>query len=349
MGMRSTAAMDLYDITIIGAGPTGLFAGFYAGLREMRTKIIDALPEVGGQLTTLYPEKIIFDSPGYPQILAKDLVKQLFEQTNGVNPTLVLGERATSIKHLEGNVIKILTDKRVHYTRTLLISAGVGAFQPNKLPIPALEKYDGNGVYYHVKDKESFKGKRLLIVGGGDSAVDWALNLMDVCSKITLVHRRDQFRAHEASVKELLASPVDVKLFYELKDIRGNAVPEEAVIFNNKTNEVSTLPVDAVLLNLGFKADLGPIKDWGLELDGRSIVVNANMETNLPGVYAGGDVITIKGAIKLNLIAIGFAHAATAVAAAKKRLDPTAPTFTHSSEGGLPTSKPVAPSTPPAY
>ncbi len=335
--------MDLYDITIIGAGPTGLFAAFYAGLREMRTKVIDALPEVGGQLTTLYPEKIIFDSPGYPKILAKDLVKQLFEQTNGVGPTLVLGERAVAIKHLEGNIIQVTTDKGLHFTKTLLISAGVGAFQPNKLPIPALDEYEGKGVYYHVNDLEIFRGKKLLIVGGGDSAVDWALNLKDTCQKITLVHRRDQFRAHEASVKELLSSNVEVKLFYELKDIKGNATPEEAIIFNNKTNEASTIPVDAVLLNLGFKADLGPIKDWGLELDGRSIVVNTNMETNLPGVYAGGDIITIKGAVKLNLIAIGFAHAATAVAVAKKRLDPTAATFTHSSEGGLPTAKPVAP------
>ena len=337
-------SMDLYDITIIGAGPTGLFAAFYAGLREMRTKIIDALPEVGGQLTTLYPEKIIFDSPGYAHVLAKDLVKQLLEQTSGVNPTVVLGERALFIKHLEGNIIQVTTDKGVHCTKTLFISAGVGAFQPNKLPIPALDKYEGQGVYYHVKEKETFRGKKLLIVGGGDSAVDWALNLKDVCEKITLIHRRDQFRAHEANVKELLASPVDVKLFYELKDIKGNAVPQQAVILNNKTNETSTIPVDAVLLNLGFKADLGPIKDWGLELDGRSIVVNTNMETNLPGVYAGGDIITIKGAVKLNLIAIGFAHAATAVAVAKKRLDPTAPTFTHSSEGGLPTPKQVAPS-----
>ncbi len=337
------ASMDLYDITIIGAGPTGLFAAFYAGLREMRTKIIDTLPEVGGQLTTLYPEKIIFDSPGYPQVLAKDLVKQLLEQANGVGPTLILGERALSIKHLEGNIIKITTDKGLHYTKTLFISAGVGAFQPNKLPIPALDKYEGQGVYYHVKEKEAFRGKKLLIVGGGDSAVDWALNLKDICEKITLIHRRDQFRAHEASVRELNTSPVDVRLFSELKDIKGNTVPDEAVIFNNRTNETSTIPVDAVLLNLGFKADLGPIMDWGLDLIGRSIVVNMNMETNLPGVYAGGDIITIRGAVKLNLIAIGFAHAATAVAVAKKRLDPTAPTFTHSSEGGLPTPRPVAP------
>ncbi len=334
--------MDLYDITIIGAGPTGLFAAFYAGLREMRTKVIDALPEAGGQLTTLYPEKIIFDSPGYPQILAKDLVKQLLDQASGVHPNLVLGERAQSIKHLEGNIIQVTTDKDVHHTKTLFISAGVGAFQPNKLPIPALDKYEGRGVYYHVKEKEIFRDKKLLIVGGGDSAVDWALNLKDVCQNITLIHRRDQFRAHEASVKELLSSNVDVKLFYELKDIKGNAAPQEAVILNSKINETSTIPVDDVLLNLGFKADLGPIKDWGLELEGRSIVVNTNMETNLPGVYAGGDIITVKGAVKLNLIAIGFAHAATAVAVAKKRLDPTAPTFTHSSEGGLPTPKPVA-------
>ena len=323
--------MDVFDITIIGAGPTGLFGAFYAGLREMKAKIIEALPEPGGQLTTLYPEKYVYDSPGYPKILAKDLVKVLVEQAYGYEPAVFLGERVKSLRYVNGGNIELETDKGLHHSRTVLISAGFGAFSPNRLGVPGEKELDGKGVFYFVRDKEYFGGKRVLIVGAGDSAVDWALNLKDIAD-VTLIHRRDVFRAHERSVKELFSSKVSVKLFYELKELHGDGHVQAATILDNQTKEASKIPVDAVLLYIGYRAELGPIKDWGLELEGRSIVVNGRMETNLPRVYAAGDVITQPDAAKLNLIATGFSQAAIAVNLAKKSLDPTAPTFEHSSE-----------------
>ncbi|MFN4294886.1 MAG: NAD(P)/FAD-dependent oxidoreductase, partial [Thermoflexales bacterium] len=260
----SNGARDLYDVTIIGAGPSGLFGAFYAGLREMKVKVIDALDDLGGQLTALYPEKFIYDTPGYPKVLAMDLVKHLVEQAKMFEPTIVLGERVEQLERQPDGTFKLVTNKGEHHTRAVVICGGVGAFQPKKLPNPELVPYEGRGLYYTVKEKAAFRGKRILIVGGGDSAVDWALNLKDYAKHVTLIHRRDQFRAHGASVTELLNSSVEVKLFYELKTVGGNGKVEHAVIFDNRTKEEMTLPVDAVILTLGYSVDLGPIKNWGL-------------------------------------------------------------------------------------
>ena len=323
----------MYDIIIIGAGPTGLFGSFYAGMRGMKTLILEALPEAGGQLAVLYPEKFIYDVPGFPKILARDLVKNLVEQAMTFHPQINLEEQALDLKVLGERDIELTTTKAIYRTRSVLISAGVGAFSPNKIPIPGVERFEGRGLYYFVKEKIAFRGKRLLIIGGGDSAVDWALNLKDYARHITLIHRRDQFRAHEHSVAELRESPVDIKLFYELKEIYGNGKVEAVTIFNNRTGEEIELPVDAVLAFLGFKADAGPIRHWGLEMEGkgRAIKVGPSYETNLPGVYAAGD---IAGApVKLDLIAVCFGQAAVAVNAAKAYIDPKAKVFPgHSSE-----------------
>ena len=323
----------MYDIIIIGAGPTGLFASFYAGMRGMRTLIVDALPEAGGQVAVLYPEKFIYDVPGFAKILGRDLVKHLVEQAMTFHPEINLEEQVQHLKVLGERDIELTTSKQVYRTRSVLISAGVGAFSPNKIPIPGVERFEGSGIYYFVKEKAAFRGKRLLIVGGGDSAVDWALNLKDYARSITLIHRRDQFRAHEHTVAELRASPVDIKLFYELKEINGNGKIEAVTIFNNQTKEEQELTVDAVLAFLGFKADAGPIKNWGLEMEGRgrAIKVGPNYETNLPGVFAAGD---IAGApVKLDLIAVCFGQAAVAVNSAKAFVDPKAKVFPgHSSE-----------------
>jgi len=325
---------NVYDVTIIGAGPTGLFGAFYAGMREMSCKIIEALPEVGGQLAVLYPEKWIYDAPGYPKILAKDLVRNLWEQASRWNPTLCLDERVTMLRVGEDSPMVLETDKGVHYTRTVIICAGVGAFSPNKLKNETVERFEGRGVYYFVKDKSPFRGKRLLIVGGGDSAVDWALNLKDYAREITLIHRRDQFRAHPASVTELMSSSVNVMLYHELKEIRGDDHIESVVVFDNRTGAETILNVDYVLLNLGFKADLGPIKEWGLEQQAkRYIKVNCRQETSIPGVYAAGDVAAHPDVEPLNLIAIGYAQAAVAVNYAYTYLHPEAKVFPgHSSE-----------------
>ncbi len=327
-------ADDVFDLTIIGAGPTGLFAAFYAGLRQMKTKIIDALEQPGGQVAVLYPEKYIFDVPGFYKVLAKDLVKDLVQQAFQYSPEVVLGERVTTL-HKNDGIIELGTDKGTrHYSKAVLVAAGVGAFSPNKLEAQGAGDYEGKGVYYFVKDKSAFAGKRLLIVGGGDSAVDWALNIKDIAQKITLVHRRDVFRAHEGSVKELMTSNVEVRLFNEVKTVGGDGTNvTQAVVFDNRTKAEATLDVDAILVNIGFRADLGPIKDWGLEIDGREIRSNGKMETNIQGVYVAGDIAGPADTVKLNLIATGYAQAALAVNVAKAYVDPSSKIFPgHSSE-----------------
>jgi len=325
---------EVYDITIIGTGPAGLFAAFYAGLRQMKTKVIDALEEPGGQVAVLYPEKYVFDVPGFTKILAKDLVKNLVEQAFQSSPTVVLGERVTSFVRNDGT-FQLLTDKGSrHLTKTILIAAGVGAFSPNRLDAEGVSQYEGKGVYYFVRDKSAFKDKRILIVGGGDSAVDWALNMKDSARKITLVHRRDVFRAHEQSVAELMHSNVEMRLFYEVMKVVGDGTSvKQAVIFDNRTKAETTLDVDAILVNIGFRADLGPIKNWGLEISGREIVCNGRMETSIPGVYVAGDIAGPQDSAKLNLIATGYAEAAMAVNVAKAYVDPNSKIFPgHSSE-----------------
>ena len=325
---------DVFDLTIVGAGPTGLFATFYAGLRQMKTKIIDALEEPGGQVAVLYPEKYIFDVPGFYKILAKDLVKGLVEQAFQYKPTVVLGERVTTLRRTDG-VFEIGTDKgKSHFSKAVLVAAGVGAFSPNRLEAEGAADYEGKGVYYFVKDKSVFKDKRLLIVGGGDSAVDWALNIRGIAKKITLVHRRDVFRAHEGSVAELMKSGVEIRLFYEVKSVGGDGTKlTRAVVFDNRSRAEATLEVDAILVNIGFRADLGPIKDWGLGIDGREIRVNGRMETNIPGVYVAGDIAGPIDGVKLNLIATGYGQAALAVNVAKAYVDPNSKIFPgHSSQ-----------------
>jgi thioredoxin reductase (NADPH) len=327
-------SQDVYDLTIVGAGPTGLFASFYAGLRQMKTKVIDALEEPGGQLAVLYPEKYIFDVPGYKRVLAKDLVKSLVEQGFQHKPTVVFGERVTRLRRTDG-VLELATDRgTTHYSKAVLIAAGVGAFSPNRLEAQGVSEYEGSGVYYSVKDKTAFTGKNLLIVGGGDSAVDWAITMKDIAKKITLVHRRDVFRAHELSVRELMNSNVEIKLFYEVRRVIGDGAKlSKAVIFDNRSQAETTVDVDAILVNIGFRADLGPIKDWGLEIDGREIRTNGKMETSMPGVYVAGDIAGPIDGVKLNLIATGYAQAALAVNVAKAFVDPNSKVFPgHSSE-----------------
>jgi thioredoxin reductase (NADPH) len=322
---------DLFDVTIIGAGPTGLFGAFYAGMRTMKTKIIDALSEPGGQLSALYPEKYIYDAPGFPKIVAKDLVTQLVEQAMQWNPVMCLGERVIGLeKGDDGNWV-LTTDKGRHSSRTVVIAAGVGAFSPNRIPVEGIEKFEGSGLFYFVKDKSQFAGKDLLIVGGGDSAVDWAINLHGVANSIILIHRRDEFRAHESSVNEMRALPLEILTPYEVRTVNGTDRIESVVVYNNKTHEERELKVDYVLANLGFKADIGPIREWGLELEKRGILVNSRMETNLPGVYGAGDIVVEE--VKMNLIATGYGQAALAVNVAKNFIDPKAGIFPgHSSE-----------------
>lgn len=318
--------MDLYDITIVGAGPTGLFAAYYAGFRALRTKIIDSQSDLGGQVTALYPDKYIYDVAGFPKILGKDLIRNQIEQAMQYNPTVVLNERVEVLERLpDGNYRLVTHTGQEHFTRVVLIAAGIGAFTPKKYNRPELDQYEGRGLFFAVRNREDFRDRRVLVVGGGDSALDWALNLLPMTRELTLIHRRDQFRAHEDSVRKLLSSSARVKLFYELKALEGNERVERAVIFNNRTKEEEVLEVDAVLAFLGLVSNLGPIREWGLQIEEDSIVVNTKMETNLPGVYAAGDIATYPG--KLKLIATGYGEAATAVNNAYTYLNPGAKAF----------------------
>jgi len=333
---------DSYDVAIIGGGPSGLFAAFYAGLRGMRTLLVDALPELGGQLAVLYPEKYIYDVPGFPKILAKDLVKQLVQQASQYEPDIRLEEQVTNLVPLGEHQIELSTTKGTYHTKSVLIAAGVGAFAPNKLDAPGLARLENKGVGYFVRSKQDFAAKRVLIIGGGDSAVDWALGLQDTAKEITLIHRRDQFRAHEGSIKAMYESSANVMTFWELREVHGDNKVEAVTIFNNQTGEEKTLPMDAVLLLLGFKADLGPIKNWGLSLEKRSLRVDARCSTSMPGVFAAGDIAASE--IKLDLIAVGFGQAAVAVNAIKTYIDPKARMFPgHSSERSSEETKAAAP------
>lgn len=328
--------MDLYDITIIGGGPTGLFGCFYAGLRGLKTKIIDVLPELGGQLTALYPEKYVYDVAGHPKILAKDLAKNLATQSQLFKPGLCLGEKVISLtRTADESAWQIVTDKSAdHYSKALLLALGAGACVPKKLDIEYNHAFEDQCIFYAVKNKDYFRGKNVLIVGGGDSAVDWANEFSAYAKSVTLIHRRDQFRAVQTSVEEMAKNKVDVRTFYELKEIQGSAKVEQVVIFDNRTGKEETIPVDAILINIGFVINLDFLKSWGLKMDVNAISVNEKMETNLSGVYAAGDICAHTA--KLKLIATGAAEAATAVNFAVTYINPSAKVFPgHSSNLNL--------------
>ncbi len=316
---------DLYDVTIIGGGPVGLFVAYYAGFRTLRTKIVESLDALGGQITALYPEKVIYDVAGFPRILGRELVDNLVAQADQYHPTICTGETVEKLTRESDGTLTLTTDRQPHACRVLLITAGIGAFHPKTFKKPEIDSFEGKGLYYFVKSFQDFKDKRVLIVGGGDSAVDWANGLVGIARSITIIHRRDQFRAHEDSVQKMLHSPIDVKVFYELRRLEGAGRVERAVIYQNKTNADETLEVDAVIASLGFLSSLGPIQEWGLELESDSIRVNTRMETNVPGIYAAGDIVTYPGKVKL--IATGFGEAATAVNNAAQYLNPKASVF----------------------
>jgi thioredoxin reductase len=322
----SDSPIDAVDVAIIGAGPTGLFAAFYAGLRQMSVKLIDSLEILGGQLNTLYPEKYIYDVGGFPKVLAKDLAAGLAEQAMQYQPTVCLGEQVQKLEFDEsGRVFTLATHRGSHKARTIIVAAGVGAFQPKTLPQGNAHDFEGKGLHYFVKDLQSFKGKRVLIVGGGDSAVDWANMLAPIAGELSLIHRRDQFRAHEDSVVKMKQTTCHILTFHELKSIAGDGHIQRAVVYDNRTKHEQSLDVDAVLVNIGFVNSLGPIKDWGLEIEGHAIKVDGMMQTTRPGIFAAGDICTYGG--KLKLIATGFGEACIAVNYAKHYLDPAANIF----------------------
>ncbi len=313
----------VYDITIIGGGPVGLFTAFYGGMRQASVKIIESLPQLGGQLSALYPEKYIYDIAGFPKVRAQELIDNLKEQMAKFEQTIVLEQAVQTVEKQEDGVFKLTTENDVHYTKSIIITAGNGAFQPRRIEIEDATQYEKSNLHYYIDDLNHFADKKVVIFGGGDSAVDWALMLEPIAEKVTLVHRRDKFRAHEHSVENLRNSKVEIKTPYVPAELIGNGSEITQVVLQDaKGEEREVYDVDAVIVNYGFVSSLGPIKDWGLDIQKNNIVVNSKMETNIPGIYAAGDICTYDGKVKL--IASGFGEAPTAVNNAKQYMDPKA-------------------------
>ncbi len=306
---------EIKDLTILGAGPTGLFALFYAGMRGASAQVLDALPEVGGQLVALYPEKHIFDVAGFPKVLAKDLVKSLETQANQFDGQIHLNQHVIDLEEKEDHFVLVTATDRFP-TRAVIIAAGIGAFSPRKLPQKVAEPWYGKGIYDRVLDPSAFDGKRVLIIGGGDSAFDWAHQLSPRVESLTLIHRSDRFRAHAATIDDVMkavgAGKTNLHTFHELADIHGDDDKFARVTIRDvKEKTTREIDCDVILPMLGFVSNLGALKEWGMNLEKDEIVVNSLMETGRKGIYAAGDVCTYPG--KLKLIATGFADAATAV------------------------------------
>jgi thioredoxin reductase (NADPH) len=322
-GVAQEGATHRVDLLVIGGGPAGLYAAYYAGFRGLSVAVMDALPELGGQVSALYPEKQIYDIAGFPTVRGRDLIAGLMQQADLFAPRYLLGHAAQRLDHVDDRpVITSAQGARVE-CGAVVITGGIGTFTPR--PLPAGTSYEGRGLAYFVPRPEEYAGKDVVVVGGGDSAFDWADTLESIAASVTLVHRRDRFRAHPASVERVLRSSVRVITNAEVVALHGERVLEAADVRDARTGEVQTLPAQGVVAALGFLANIGPLAEWGLELVNRKIVVDTTMATNLPRVFAAGDITEYPG--KVRLIAVGFGESATAVNNAATVIDPAADVF----------------------
>lgn len=309
------------DLLVIGAGPAGLFATYYAGFRGLSVAVADALPELGGQITAMYPHKPIRDVAGFPDITGADLVAGLVRQADSAHPTYLLGRVATTLDAREDGVTVGFDDGTRVEAGAVLVTAGIGRFRPR--PLPATDTWTGEGVDHFVADPTAYDDADVLVLGGGDSALDWALHLAPRARSVTLAHRRDDFRGHAALVAQVRAAGVDVLTRAEVVRVNGNGRVESVDL--TVAGEPRTLPVQRVVAALGFVADLGPLAAWGLALEQHHVVVDSAMRTNLPRVFAAGDITAYDG--KVRLIAVGFGEAATAVNNAAVAIRPDAHLF----------------------
>ncbi|WP_228236300.1 NAD(P)/FAD-dependent oxidoreductase [Allomuricauda sp. M10] len=315
------------DILIIGAGPTGLFAVFEAGLLQLKCHLIDALPQPGGQCSEIYPKKPIYDIPGYPEVLAGELVDNLMEQIKPFQPGFTLGERAETIDKLDDGTFVVTTNKGTkHHAPVVAIAGGLGSFEPRKPILDNLAKYEDNGVAYMIKEPEMYRGKKVLIAGGGDSALDWSIFLADIADEVTLVHRRNEFRGALDSVEKVqhLKNQGKINLMTpsEVVGLHGEKTLEKVTVQNVDTLEETEVAVDHFIPLFGLSPKLGPIADWGLEIEKNAIKVDNSYDyqTNIPGIYAIGDVNTYRG--KLKLILCGFHEATLMCQSAYQRIYP---------------------------
>ncbi|MBX6389180.1 MAG: NAD(P)/FAD-dependent oxidoreductase [Frankia sp.] len=318
---------------IIGAGPAGLFGAYYAGFRGMSVALMDSLPEPGGQVTAMYPEKVIYDVAGFPAVRGRELIESLVAQAAPFNPTYLLGHQAVELEHEPDAVVVTSAQGLRVRAKVVVITGGLGTFTPR--PLPAGTQHLGRGLVYFVPRLEDYRDLDVVVVGGGDSAFDWALALEPIARSVTLVHRRDRFRAHQHTVDRVLAGSTEVLTFTEVASISGDEWVEKVELVNTRTKERHVRQAQAVVAALGFTADLGPLTRWGLNIDKRHIVVDTTMFTGVERIFAAGDITEYPG--KVRLIATGFGEVATAVNNAAPVVDPSAKVFPgHSSDDGAP-------------
>jgi len=329
------------DVAIIGAGPVGLFAVFECGMLRMRCHVIDTLEAPGGQCAALYPEKPIYDIPGYPEIGAQALIDRLAEQAAPFHPVFHLDQQVLRLQQLEGGGFELGTSAGTTIrAKAVILAAGAGAFGPNRPPLDGIEQYEGKSVFYLVSRREALRGKRVVIAGGGDSAVDWALSLADVAAKVMVVHRRPKFRAAPESAAKLQqladSGVIELVVPYQLHGLEGDGGTLSAVIVADLDDATRRLEADVLLPFFGLSMELGPIADWGLALERHHIAtLPATASTNIPGIFAIGDIATYPG--KLKLILSGFAEAAQAAHAAHPLVHPgEALHFEYSTSKGVP-------------
>jgi len=315
---------ELYDVTIVGGGPAGLYTAFYSGMRDLKTKIIEYSSQLGGRML-IYPEKMIWDVGGVPPILGGQLIEHLIEQAKTFDPTIVFNQKVEHLeKQSDGTFILTSSTGEKHYSKTVILAVGYGVLSMQKLEIEGADKYEVTNLHYTVQELEIFRDKHILISGGGNSAVDWANELEPIAASVTVVHRRDEFGGHEKSVLKMRESSVCLKTPYEIVQLHGDGELIQSVSIENKeTSVIERIELDAIIVNHGLKCDYGALEKWGLNIEDGVAIVNEKRETNIEGIYGAGDFVDHPS--KVRYIAGAFTDGILALNSAKLYLEPDAP------------------------